>query len=79
MPRIATAPLSACTVNSVAGRSAYGPVKPYGVTETTMVPGRSAAICVGLPHADDPDVMITSALSSTSAGGSVIERWPDRR
>ena len=35
-------PTSHCMVNSVAGRSAYGPVRPYGVIEATIRPGSSA-------------------------------------
>ncbi len=34
-PRRAVAPHAACTVNSVAGRSAHGPSLPHGLTVTT--------------------------------------------
>ena len=38
-PRPASAPDSACTRISVTGRSAYGPVRPYGVIDTSTSPG----------------------------------------
>ena len=38
-PRPTRPPDSACTMNSVVGRSAYGPVRPYGVIEHTTSPG----------------------------------------
>ena len=35
--------LAACTVNSVAARSAHGPSLPHGLTETTATPGLAAS------------------------------------
>ena len=42
-PRPTRPPDSACTMNSVVGRSAYGPVRPYGVIEHTTSPGARRA------------------------------------
>ena len=43
VPRPAIEPHSAWTVNSVAGRPAYGPVSPYGVIEQST--SRGSALC----------------------------------
>src|SRR5690349_16700479 len=80
-PRTSSPPDSACTTNSLVGRSAYGPVRPYGVIEQTTRPGWESSHTSG-SNSEGGKLSITTSASATSAstwgspGRPTTERMP---
>src|SRR3954465_107212 len=68
-PRPTSPPDSACTMNSVVGRSAYGPVRPYGVIEHTIRPGCASRQRCGSSW-DGGKLSITTSAPATRSSTS---------
>ena len=77
-PRRPGAPDSDCSVNSVAARSAHGPVSPNGVIAVTVASGAAASSCsteTGAPrdHRTASIVAAHASSASTSLGRRGID------